>query len=528
MKLVPDMFSVSELVGLIDDGQLAIPEFQRPFVWRPPAVADLIVSVARRWPIGSLLLLEGPQDFAVRPIAAAPGLTSAQLLVLDGQQRITALYHAIGDRSADEVYVVDFQALRSDGELGDEHITARRRRTFERQYPDVQSRAKSGLLTVVEAADTSRFADWQRFLPPDLQAGAFKIRDELLGGLQEYSIPAVRLSRGIEMGALSKIFETINRTGERLRPFDLMVARLYPHDFNLVDRWQEAWETQPFLRAFDVDGLEILRLIALRLAVEMRRAGRSEGPRGIRGGDVLKLEPAVVKNTWNWAINAYTSALEFLQRECGVCGLQLLPSETMVLPVALSLAQGKVAEPTTRRFFWSAALTQAYAQGANTQAVRDARELLSEVLDGGGLPETVRRFSPDEATLQDVRRRNESFLRGLMCLLVVDGALDISSGRALAELTDVAPRHIFPAEWLAARGISADTLLNFTASAQDLRPRHSGELPDDVLAGVDRATLLVHGIDPDPAILGDWTEFVHARLRFWLDRLNRLADELRT
>ena len=71
MKLVPDMYAVRELVALIDDGKLAIPDFQRRFVWRPPQVADLLVSVARRWPIGSLLLLEGPQDFAARALEGA-------------------------------------------------------------------------------------------------------------------------------------------------------------------------------------------------------------------------------------------------------------------------------------------------------------------------------------------------------------------------------------------------------------------------------------------------------------------------
>src|SRR3954471_9425687 len=101
VKLVPDMFSVGDLVTRIDDGAVAIPEFQRHFVWRPPQVADLLVSVARRWPIGSLLLLEGPQDFGVRPLDGAPELSRAELLILDGQQRLTALYHALGDRSSD-------------------------------------------------------------------------------------------------------------------------------------------------------------------------------------------------------------------------------------------------------------------------------------------------------------------------------------------------------------------------------------------------------------------------------------------
>lgn len=521
------MYSVRDLVALVDDGQLAIPEFQRRFVWRPPAVADLLVSVARRWPIGSLLLLEGPQDFAVRSLEGAPVLTSAELLVLDGQQRITALYLALGDRSTDEVYVIDFRGLREDGELGDEHIVARRRRTFERQYPDVEQRASAGLLTVHEAADTSRFAEWQRHLPDSEQSGAFSVRDQLLAGLQEYSVPAVRLSRDIGMEALAKIFESINRTGERLRPFDLMVARLYPHDFRLADEWEAARDSHKLFQSYQIDGLEILRLVALRASAEARRSGATDGPRGIRGGDVLKLNPDLVKQHWPWAVRAYDDALSFVETRCGVRGPDLLPSDTMLLPLALVLSQDTPAcEGAAWRFFWAATMTQAYAQGANTQALKDARELLDEVLDGAGAPETVRAFAPDEALLQDVRRRNESALRGLMCLLVIDHARDWTDGQPLEVHETVQPHQIFPAKWLSPRGVSADALLNFSPLSLPLPEELQDLLPHELLRSIDPAVIASHGIDVTTDRIGDWPYFADDRLRFWLKRLRALADNL--
>jgi hypothetical protein len=527
VKLVPDMYSVRELVTLVDDGQLAIPEFQRRFVWRPPAVADLLVSVARRWPIGSLLLLEGPQDFAVRKLEGAPELTSAELLVLDGQQRITALYLALGDRSTDEIYVIDFRALREDRDLGDEHILARRRRTFERQFPDIERRARAGLLTVHEASDNSRFAEWQRYLPTAEQTGAFALRDELLGGLQAYTVPAVRLNRDIDMGALAKIFESINRTGERLKPLDLMVARLYPHDFRLADEWKAVEREFPAFKRYAVDGLELLRLVALRAHVEARRDGRPDGPRGIRGGDVLKLDPELVKQHWKWSIDAYVDVLAFVEERCGVRGSELLPSSTMLLPLALVLSQQHPgAAEAARRFFWAATLTQAYAQGANTQALKDARELVAEVLDDGEPPETVRAFAPDEALLQDVRRRNESALRGLLCLLVIDGALDWADGEPLATRETVQAHQIFPARWLSTRGVSADALLNFTPLSLPLPDELKDRLPHELLKSVDADVLASHGIALESERLADWTRFAEVRFRFWLKRLRTLTDEL--
>jgi hypothetical protein len=115
---------VRRLAALADEGTLGIPEFQRPFIWRPPAIADLLRTVARSWPAGSFLLLKGPQDFACKPLRGAPPLIKEPtLLILDGQQRITALYQAFGDQ-APETYYVDMMALLAAGELEDEHVTA--------------------------------------------------------------------------------------------------------------------------------------------------------------------------------------------------------------------------------------------------------------------------------------------------------------------------------------------------------------------------------------------------------------------
>src|SRR4051794_19461247 len=116
MKLSPEIRSVDDLVSQVEEGRLALPEFQRRFVWGPPALVDLLVSVARRWPTGSFLFLDGPQDFAAKQLEEAPPLTSADELILDGQQRITALYQALGDR-ADEVYFVNFGALVGEQDL---------------------------------------------------------------------------------------------------------------------------------------------------------------------------------------------------------------------------------------------------------------------------------------------------------------------------------------------------------------------------------------------------------------------------
>lgn len=530
MKLTPDSHTVDELVELIESGRLAIPEFQRPFVWSTAQVADLMSSIARRWPIGSLLLLEGPADFAVRRLGGAPKLTEAKLLILDGQQRVTAIYQALGSRAADEIYVLDFFGLLEDEELGDEHIRARRRSTFLRRYPDAERQARAGLIPLEDLIEDGVFADWVDHLPDEQRQDAFRLRKSQLGGLIDYRIPAVRLERDIEMGALAKIFETINRTGERLKAFDLMVARLYPHGFNLAQAWKDARGARPVFARFKVDGLEPLRLIALSENVRQSRDPETTvRVKGIRQGDVLKIDPPIVRDKWDWAVKSYAAALEFVVEKCGVVDPELLPSPTMLLPAALALdTGGDDARVAVERWWWAAALSQSYAQGANTQAVRDARDLVAELRDGAETPGVVLRFEPDLEVLNDSRRRNESLLRALMSLVVIGGARDWLGSEVLRSSDQELVLHpIFPAGWLEPRGMDPDALMNFTILPAETSAELADTDPHDWLHDprVSIDAVRSHGLSTDALEANDWQAFSQPRARNFLEQLEALARQ---
>jgi hypothetical protein len=76
VQLTPENFKVSRLLKEIDDGLIALPEFQRDFVWKPPLVADMLRTLLRQWPPGTflLLLVDGDPEFAIKSLAEAPPL----------------------------------------------------------------------------------------------------------------------------------------------------------------------------------------------------------------------------------------------------------------------------------------------------------------------------------------------------------------------------------------------------------------------------------------------------------------------
>jgi hypothetical protein len=85
--------SVEELVGMIERGELRLPEMQRRYVWRSTRVRDLFDSLYRGYPSGAILLWETDENVPLQEMAIAQKINPYQStrLLLDGQQRLTSL-----------------------------------------------------------------------------------------------------------------------------------------------------------------------------------------------------------------------------------------------------------------------------------------------------------------------------------------------------------------------------------------------------------------------------------------------------
>src|SRR6188768_3038460 len=101
MEVIPDKRRVVGLVEQAHEGKICLPNFQRDFVWTREEVADLVRSIIRGYYIGSLLLLRcDPDKPPFAPVylrGAEPPHTEPhpELLVLDGQQRLSSLVYAM-------------------------------------------------------------------------------------------------------------------------------------------------------------------------------------------------------------------------------------------------------------------------------------------------------------------------------------------------------------------------------------------------------------------------------------------------
>lgn len=89
--------AVEDLVGMIERGELRLPEMQRRYVWRSTRVRDLLDSLYRDYPSGAILLWDTDEDVPLQDMAVAQQANPYQStrLLLDGQQRLTSLWAVI-------------------------------------------------------------------------------------------------------------------------------------------------------------------------------------------------------------------------------------------------------------------------------------------------------------------------------------------------------------------------------------------------------------------------------------------------
>lgn len=96
--------ALEQILNYIKSGEIAIPEIQRPFVWKPKQVRDLIDSLYTGYPTGYLIISQSP-NLRLKDGTLAEG----KRIMIDGQQRVTALMTAI---MGIDIINADFQKKR--------------------------------------------------------------------------------------------------------------------------------------------------------------------------------------------------------------------------------------------------------------------------------------------------------------------------------------------------------------------------------------------------------------------------------
>jgi len=492
---------LKDLLIQIHNGDAALPDFQRDFVWEPSATRELVISIANNYPAGSLLRIRNTHDlFARREFQGAPTLNGGKpnFLVLDGQQRLTSLYQAfygVGEHR----FFVDLRIL-IDGADFDEaifHLRATRSRAKRLEKFDIQA-AELILPLGVLKSGSGGFGRWGREVARKLDNEArIKLEDQLdmieekwISPIDEYLFPVVTLSDQTGADAVCTIFETLNRTGVKLSVFELLTARFWPKNVNLRQLWQQGQDQHPNVADFEIDPYYVLQAISLaaRAAPSCKRS------------DVLNLETADIETWWDSAVTGLNQALTILREDCGVIVTRWLPYSTILIPLGALLAKrpmpagpsAAVVRAKIVKWFWCSVFGQTYENAPNSQAAKDVGELITWI-EGGAVPTSVSTFKFDPRILMDTTPRQRALYRGVIFLVLRGGARDFHSGQPISGDLIIEhyidDHHIFPDNYLKTNTPSIqarlrDCVLNRTLIDRTTNQRIRDRAPSDYLKEV--------------------------------------------
>ena len=207
-KLETTSVSIGALAERVRDRGLELPEIQRSFVWNRPQVRDLLDSLYRGFPVGTLLFWRAGDLEYSRDIESDAAQGSNQRnpdFVLDGQQRLTALSKVIHGGDPDIRFHIETEQF----EVANAAIKR------DPHWILVHDVFAKGAISV--AKERGLFAD--------------EAAEEMLGRLNRLeqikntTVP-IHILDGFDYNEVTEIFVRVNSKGTRLRQAELAIARL--------------------------------------------------------------------------------------------------------------------------------------------------------------------------------------------------------------------------------------------------------------------------------------------------------------
>jgi hypothetical protein len=549
------LYELSEYLKWTTNGKIQLPDFQRGYKWEDERIRQLLVTILRGHPLGVVMLLRTGNDqirFKPRAVEGVklPTECKADLLLLDGQQRLTSLTQALtgggvvatedsrGKKITRRYYVHIATALMGEDRIDDALISV----------PGdgmVRSNFGKDIDLDLSTADKERAEGY--FPVRLLFAGAetvtwlFSMEDKDLASqfhasviqpAGTYNIPAIELDTATSKSAVATVFEKVNTGGLALNVFELLTATFagdkdyydkHGEDFRLNDDWRETelkFAGYPALSA--VENTDFLQAVTMLTTLQRNRADSSDRPPAVsaKREDVLKIELSDYLAWRDPLREAFIWASTFLA-DLHIFDERFLPYPKQLVPLAtIKVELGKEADLIGVRnrlaqWYWCGILGELYGSAIETRFVRDLEQVPSWARQqaGAAVPKTVQDASFVESRLHSLRTRGAAAYKGIYALLLGNGAHDWMKGQALDKVQyvnlAVDIHHIFPQKWCLDHKIDderRESIVNKTPLSAETNRTIGGSAPADYLkviekkAGIDSGhvdgLLKTHLVDP--------------------------------
>ena len=213
---------VSNLVSEVDSGIIALPDLQRPFVWKDKQIRDLFDSLYRGLPTGLIILWQiGGRDDEFKPIGFEKP-TSPNRLVIDGQQRLTSLYAVFTGKPVLDKNFKERLPKIAFNPLTDEIEVLNSSREKSPEWINNITEIFDGSLLKIIREYISNIKEKRPDLPIDETEIENKI--EKIRNIKNYPFSVIELSQDLDPEQVSEIFVRINSKGKILNQSDFILT----------------------------------------------------------------------------------------------------------------------------------------------------------------------------------------------------------------------------------------------------------------------------------------------------------------
>lgn len=524
-EITTGSIKIDRLRSKIIEGNIKIPPFQREFVWKQEQVIELLDSIIKDYPVGSILLWETKDDLpSKRNIGGfdLPNPTEDYPInyVLDGQQRVTSIFgvfcYDLENVENDEydpsifeiMYDINEDIFISSSDIDETHLNLPLRLIFDNFNFNKFIQEKD-----LDEAQTNKVVEVQSLF-------------------QNYELPLVTIKKR-DKTEVGIIFERVNNTGTPLSTLDLMIAWTWIEDFHLKEKFEDIFETLEDKNFGNVKNKVVLQCISAIINQTTKTKS------------ILELNPQDVRDNMDLLKASLEKAIDFLSTQFNCASYDFLPRVQQIVPLTYLFSKTNSVtidqSNCLKKWFWKTSFSTRYSASTD-QKMDDDVEFIDLVLsnDFSGIDKYQTNLNLTQ--LENLKfSKSNSFVRAFLLLLAQQKPLDLTNGNivdvgnALSQYNRKQYHHIFPRAYLKNKGLTNDQInkaVNFCILPATSNRLISDKDPSDyfksIIPQANLDTILESNLVPTDITIyenDDYDKFYAERAKIVFNKIKELTNE---
>jgi hypothetical protein len=527
--------SLIEILKDVHSGKIQLPDFQRGWIWDDNRIKGIIASVAKSFPIGAIMLLETGNEnvrFKTKPVEGVKlnDDLKPDLLILDGQQRITSLYQTIitneivstrneKNYEIKRWYYIDMtKATDESYDLEEAIISINEKKQITEDFGrrivlDLSKKEFEFKNLMYPVSMIDDYSAWRRefyeYWQYDREKCMFwdKFEDRIINSFNKYMLPVIIMKKENPKEAVCQVFEKVNTGGVSLNVFELLTATFAADEFDLKADWEKIKEVftkyKLLARVSNTDIIQAITLLTtynkkIKLAEQQGTPDEKLPAVSCKRKDMLNLPLLDYIKCRDLIVQGFIKAAKILF-ENHIFTARDLPYPAQLIPMSAILAvigdniDNIGHKKKLMQWFWCGVFGELYGSANETRYALDLPQVVDWIINNGSKPKTIydANFSPSR--LHTLRSRNSAAYKGIYALLMDDETRDWLSATKIdlstyfSESIDI--HHIFPVAWCEKHGIKKEDyncIINKTPLSSRTNRIVSGDAPSKYLKRIQK------------------------------------------